>query len=215
MPTMTRAHAIVGIVLAGGRSSRMGGGDKCLLPLAGRPLLAHVIERLAPQVSEVIINANGDQARFLPYGLPVAEDRFGGYVGPLAGIHSGLEWARANRPPCRYAITTASDTPFLPAELVGRFRAAIDEDDPKLVVARSNQGLHPTFGLWPVSLTQDLASSLKAGDRKVSDWVRQHHAEEVMFPALEAGNLKIDPFFNINRPDDLAAAEAFLQATTA
>ena len=87
---------------------------------------------------------------------------------------------------------------------------AFAQDDPKLVVARSNQGLHPTFGLWPVSLTQDLASSLQAGDRKVGDWVRRHHAEEVMFPALEVGNLKIDPFFNINRPDDLAAAEAFL-----
>jgi len=134
---------------------------------------------------------------------------------PSPGSIPGWSGRVTNRPLCRYAITTASDTPFLPADLVGRFRAAIDEDDPKLVVARSNQGLHPTFGLWPVSLTQDLASSLQAGDRKVGDWVRRHHAEEVMFPALEAGNLKIDPFFNINRPDDLAAAEAFLQATTA
>ena len=210
---MNGPETIIGIVLAGGRSRRMGGGDKCLLPLAGRPLLAHVIERLKPQFSELIVNANGDPARFSGFGLPVVADRLGDHAGPLAGIQSGLEWTRANRPKCRYVTTAASDTPFLPADLVSRCRAAIDEDNPQLVVARTEDGLHPTFGLWPVSLASHLAESIRAGDRKVSDWVRSRRAKEVMFQAIEAANRKIDPFFNINRPDDLDAAEAFLQAS--
>ena len=116
---MTASEPVVGILLAGGRSSRMGGGDKCLLPLAGRPILAHVIERLKPQVAELIISANGDPARFSAFGLPVVEDRLGGYIGPLAGVLAGLEWTRTNRPECRFAITAASDTPFLPISSTG------------------------------------------------------------------------------------------------
>jgi molybdopterin-guanine dinucleotide biosynthesis protein A len=207
-----REHS-VGILLAGGKSSRMGGGDKCLLPLAGRPILAHVIERLKPQVAELIINANGDPARFSAFGLPVVEDRLGGYAGPLAGIHAGLEWVRTNRPGCRFAITAASDTPFLPADLVDRLCSASGEGAPNLAVARSADGMHPVFGLWPVTLAPDLEVSLLAGHRKVSEWVRLHQAREVMFPPLEIGSRTIDPFFNINRADDLAAAEAFLQAS--
>ena len=140
-----REHS-VGILLAGGKSSRMGGGDKCLLPLAGRPILAHVIERLKPQVAELIISANGDPARFSAFDLPVVEDRLGGYVGPLAGILAGLEWARTNRPRSRFAITAASDTPFLPADLVDRLCSASGEGAPNLAVARSADGLHPVFG---------------------------------------------------------------------
>ena len=129
-------------------SSRMGGGDKCLLPLAGRPILAHVIERLKPQVAELIISANGDPARFSAFGLPVVEDRLDFYAGPLAGILAGLEWARTNRPESRFAITAASDTPFLPADLVDRLRSASGEGEANLVVARSAEGMHPVFGLW-------------------------------------------------------------------
>ena len=207
-----REHS-VGILLAGGKSSRMGGGDKCLLPLAGRPILAHVIERLKPQVAELIISANGEPTCFSAFGLPVVEDRLGGYVGPLAGILAGLEWARTNRPQSRFAITAASDTPFLPADLVDRLCSASGEGAPNLAVARSTDGMHPVFGLWPVTLAPDLEASLISGERKVSDWVRQHQAREVMFPPLEIGSRTIDPFFNINRADDLAAAEAFLQAS--
>jgi molybdenum cofactor guanylyltransferase len=209
---MNAREPIVGVLLAGGRSSRMGGGDKCLLPLAGRPILAHVIERLKSQLSDLIVSANGDPARFASFRLPVVEDRLGDFAGPLAGIHAGLEWTRANRPRSRFVITAASDTPFLPADLVSRFRAAIGQSQPKLLVARSQAGLHPTFGLWPVSLADALADSLKTGARKVTDWVRQHQAEEVTFPEVEVGGRKIDPFFNINRQDDLMAAEAFLEA---
>ena len=207
-----REHS-VGILLAGGKSSRMGGGDKCLLPLGGRPILAHVIERLKPQVAELIISANGDPARFSAFGLPVVVDRLGFYAGPLAGILAGLEWARTNRPQSRFAITAASDTPFLPADLVDRLCSASGEGAPNLAVARSADGMHPVFGLWPVTLAPDLEASLISGDRKVSEWVERHQAREVMFPPLEIGSRTIDPFFNINRPDDLAAAEAFLQAS--
>jgi molybdopterin-guanine dinucleotide biosynthesis protein A len=204
-----REHS-VGIILAGGKSSRMGGGDKCLLPLTGRPILAHVIERLKPQVAELIISANGDPARFSAFGLPVVEDRLGGYAGSLAGILAGLEWARTNRPESRFAITAASDTPFLPADLVDRLCSASGEGAPNLAVARSADGMHSVFGLWPVTLAPDLEASLMSGERKVSDWVRQRQAREVMFPPLEIGSRTIDPFFNINRAHDLAAAEAFL-----
>jgi molybdopterin-guanine dinucleotide biosynthesis protein A len=207
-----REHA-VGIVLAGGKSSRMGGGDKCLLPLAGRPILAHVIERLKPQVAELIISANGDPARFSAFGLPVVEDRLGDYAGPLAGIHAGLEWVRTNRPESRFMLTAATDTPFLPLDLVDRLWPALGKGEPDLAVARSADGMHEVFGLWTVTLAPDLEASLLSGDRKVSDWVRQHQAKEVMFPPLEIGGRAIDPFFNANRPDDLDAAEAFLRAS--
>jgi molybdenum cofactor guanylyltransferase len=191
----------------------MGGGDKCLLPLAGRPILAHVIERLKPQVAELIISANGDPARFSAFGLPVVEDRLDFYAGPLAGILAGLEWARTNRPESRFAITAASDTPFLPADLVDRLRSASGEGEANLVVARSAEGMNPVFGLWHVTLAPDLDASLMSGDRKVSDWVRQHQAREVMFPPVKIEGRTIDPFFNVNRPDELAAAEAFLQTS--
>jgi molybdopterin-guanine dinucleotide biosynthesis protein A len=207
-----REHA-VGIILAGGKSSRMGGGDKCLLPLGGRPILAHVIESLKPQVAELIISANGDPTRFSAFGLPVVADRLGFYAGPLAGILAGLEWTRTNRPESRFVITAASDTPFLPLDLARRLRLAGGKGEPNLAVARSAEGIHPVFGLWPVTLAPDLEASLMTGERKVSEWVRQHQATEVMFPPLEIGGRTIDPFFNVNAPDELDAAEAFLQAS--
>ena len=126
-----------------------------------------------------------------------------------------LNRARTHRPNCRYVITAASDTPFLPANLVSRLRAVIGEEKPKPIVARSEAGLHPVFGLWPVALAADLEDSLRTGAGKVSDWVRQRYAEELVFPAVEAGGRNIDPFFNINRPDELATAEAFLRASAA
>jgi molybdenum cofactor guanylyltransferase len=208
---MDLPEIIVGVLLAGGRSSRMGGGDKCLLPLAGRPILAHIIDRLSPQVSDLIINANGDLARFSAFGLPVIADRLGGHAGPLAGVHAGIAWARANRPESQFVITAATDTPFLPTDLVSRFCSAIQDGDPRLLVARSAVGVHQVFGLWPVSLASALEDSLEVGMRKVGDWVKAHSAEEVAFPPEKIGGRLLDPFFNINRPEDLAEAEALLQ----
>jgi molybdenum cofactor guanylyltransferase len=208
---MQLPELVIGVLLAGGKSSRMGGGDKCLLPLAGRPILAHIIARLRPQVSDLIINANGDLTRFSAFGLPMIPDRIGDHAGPLAGVHAGIEWARANRPEGRFVITAATDTPFFPADLIARFCEVFLGTEPRLIVARSKGGVHPVFGLWPVSLVPDLEDSLRRGMRKVSDWVREHGAEEVEFPAAQVGGRKMDPFFNINRPDDLAEAETLLQ----
>jgi molybdenum cofactor guanylyltransferase/molybdopterin-guanine dinucleotide biosynthesis protein MobB len=207
---MRLPEAVVGVLLAGGKSSRMGGGDKCLLPLAGAPMLTHVVRRLRPQVSELILNANGDFARFAAFGLPIVGDRIGDHAGPLAGIHAALEWAIANRPESRFVITAATDTPFFPTDLVARFLASLAEGEPKLMVARSEEGVHPIFGLWPVSLVPELEKSLTNGMRKVQAWVREHQAQEIFFPSMEIGGRKIDPFFNVNRPDDLTGAEAIL-----
>jgi molybdopterin-guanine dinucleotide biosynthesis protein A len=211
---MDLPEIVVGVLLAGGRSSRMGGGDKCLLPLAGRPILANIIDRLSPQVSDLIINANGELARFSAFGLPVIADRLGGHVGPLAGVHAGIAWARTNRPESRFVITAATDTPFFPADLVSRFCSAIKGCDPRLLVARSEEGVHQVFGLWPVTLASALEDSLESGMRKVGDWVKAHSAEEVEFPPGKIGGRFIDPFFNINRQEDLAEAEALLQRST-
>jgi molybdopterin-guanine dinucleotide biosynthesis protein A len=159
-------------------------------------------------VSELILNANGDPSRFAAFGLPVVADCVSGYSGPLAGIHAGLEWAIANRPASRYVITAATDTPFFPADLVARFRARLEDDKPKLLVASSEEGIHPVFGLWPVALAPAIEQSLASGKRKVQSWVREHQAEEILFPAIEVGGRRIDPFFNLNRPEDFAEAEA-------
>jgi molybdopterin-guanine dinucleotide biosynthesis protein A len=202
---------VAGVVLAGGRSSRMGGGDKCLLPLAGRPILSHVIDRLRPQLAAMVISANGDLARFAGFGLPVVADSLGDHAGPLSGIHAGMAWARANLPDARCVISVACDTPFFPADLVTRFRSAIAGTEPRLLVARSAEGVQPVFGLWPIALAPDIERALQGSRRKVSDWVRQHGAEEIAFPPIAVGDRRIDPFFNINRPEDLAEAEALLR----
>jgi molybdopterin-guanine dinucleotide biosynthesis protein A len=210
---MQMPEGVIGVVLAGGKSSRMGGGDKALLPLGGRPLLAHVIERLRPQVAEILLNANDDPGRFAAFGLLLVQDRLEGQLGPLAGIHAALAWTWANRPQNRFVVTVAADTPFFPADLVSRLCAATDEASPKLVVARSESGVHPVFGLWPVSLAPHLEDSLGRGARKALDFVTAHRAKEVAFPPAEIGGRAVDPFFNINRPEDLAEAEALLSAT--
>jgi molybdopterin-guanine dinucleotide biosynthesis protein A len=206
---MSTTEPVVGILLAGGRSSRMGGGDKCLRMLGRRPILARIVERLAPQVSGLVISANGDPSRFADFGLPVVADSVAGFAGPLAGIHAGLEWVKANRPGIRYAVTVATDTPFLPPDLVQRFLAAL-EATPTLLVARSGEGVHPVIGLWPVSLAAALEVSLQQGARKAQTWTKDHGAVEVSFPDVEIGGKPLDPFFNINAPDQLAEAEALL-----
>jgi molybdenum cofactor guanylyltransferase len=212
---MELSETVVGILLAGGKSSRMGGGDKCLLPLAGAPMLTRIVDRLRPQVSDLVINANGDVARFATFGLPMVTDRLGGHAGPLAGVHAGIEWAMANRPQSRFVITAATDTPFFPTDLVARFRASLGAGEPKLLVARSEEGLHPVFGLWPVSLAPALETSLKSGMHKVQAWVRAYQAEEIFFPSGKIGGRKIDPFFNLNRPEELAEAEVLLRGGAA
>lgn len=190
-----------GVILAGGRATRMGGGDKGLRDLHGRPLMAHVIDRLAPQCAALAINANGDPARWSGFGLPVLADDVPDYPGPLAGVLAGLDWAAARG--AQAVVTAAADTPFLPRDLVARLAAA---GGFALAATADDSGrlrVHPTFGLWPVRLRHDLRAALVAGQRRVAGWALDQGAVQVAFDTLP-----FDPFFNINTAEDLAAAEA-------
>lgn len=190
----------------------MGGGDKTLLALDGRPLLDHVVARLAPQVGSLVLSANGDPARFAATELPVLADTVEGYAGPLAGILTGLEWAAANTA-CKALVTAAGDTPFLPADLVARLAAAAAGRPGSIAVASSSGRRHPTFALWPLGLRQALRHFLVDEDnRRVSAFIERHDCVEVEFSLLAADGAQIDPFFNINTPDDLAVAERLLQS---
>jgi len=203
---MAEPLGVVGVLLAGGLSRRMGGGDKCLRPLGGRPILGHVIERAAPQVDTLVLNANGDPARFAAFGLPVVADVVEGFAGPLAGVLTGLEWARAHRPDARWVASIATDTPFFPRDLVACLLAAVAAEGAELACARSGGRSHPVFGLWPVALAGDLRRALVEEDmRKIDAWTARHRLAVVDFAV--AG---LDPFFNTNRPEDLAKAELLL-----
>jgi molybdenum cofactor guanylyltransferase len=190
---------MIGVILAGGDSRRMAGGDKCLSPLGGRPLLAHVIERLAPQVDSLVLSANGNPARFASFGLPVLADAGGEPLGPLAGILAGMRWAE-KEPARRLIATVPADAPFFPRDLVVRLAERLG--DAEVAIARSGGQLHPVVGLWSVTLADDLATWL--GDdthRKVGAWVASRNHAVVDFE----GN-GFDPFFNVNTPDDLRTA---------
>src|SRR5262249_6660785 len=164
---MSGQRYVTGVILAGGRSRRMGGGDKGLLELAGKPMLTHVICRLRTQVDAIVINANGDPARFADFGLPVVADTAEGFVGPLAGVLSGMRWATANAPDARWIVTAAGDAPLLPHDLVERFIAAVEGRPNAIALAQSHGELHPVIGLWPIALAEDLEEQLKSGVRKV------------------------------------------------
>lgn len=198
---------VAGVILAGGLSRRMGGGDKCLAPLGGRPLLARVIERLRPQVDTLALNANGDPARFAGIGLPVLADSIDGHVGPLAGVLAGMDWAAEQG--FDRLVTAASDTPFFPETLVAELRAAAEAAGAPLAVAMTEDAErghapHPTFGLWSVDLREDLREAVLGGMRRVVDWTARHKLAQATFRGA------MQPFFNINRPEDLARAEAML-----
>ncbi len=201
---------VIGVLLAGGQSRRMGGGDKCLLELAGKPLLAHVVERLKPQTSALVLNANGDLDRFSGFDLPTIADPIEGFAGPLAGVLAGFTWVRENAPDTRWIVTAATDTPFFPQDLVAKLLDATKGRYPAIALATSNERMHPVFGLWPVALADDLHQALESGTRKVLDWTGQQTTITAAFPEIETGGITIDPFFNANRPDDMAHAAAVL-----
>lgn len=200
---------IAGVLLAGGRSSRIGGGDKCLLPLRGKPLLAHAIERLKPQVSALVLNANGDPKRFASFGLPVIADEGDDYAGPLAGLLAGLEWADAEAPNMRFIVTVPTDTPFFPEDLAARLIEA-QQGCEVPAIAASETGEHPVFGIWPVALAATLRRDLASGLRKTLDWAHAKGAVTARFAPARIEGRDVDPFFNINESTDLAEAEALL-----
>ncbi len=207
------APLTLGVVLAGGLSRRMGGGDKCLVPLGERPMLAHVLDRLRPQVGSLIINANGDPGRFRGFKLPVVPDPIDGFAGPLAGVLAGMRFAQTNAPEARWIVTAASDTPFFPHDLVVRLVGAIAHEEHGIALALSGDRVHPVFGLWPISLADALDEWLKAGEaRKVLAFADRYPRIDVRFAGITVDDVEIDPFFNVNTPEDLEVAMAVLGA---
>lgn len=200
----------LGVILAGGLATRMGGGDKGNLQLGECSVLEHVIARFAPQVAEMALNANGDGGRFAALGLPVLPDTLDGYLGPLAGVLAGLDWASEQGADA--IVTAAADTPFFPADLVARLSEAAAGMEVPLALAASRDGSgklwrQPTFGLWPVALRDDLRDALQEGLRKVVIWTDRHGGQIAEFSVAE-----YDPFFNINTPADLETARGLLES---
>jgi molybdopterin-guanine dinucleotide biosynthesis protein A len=200
----------LGVILAGGLARRMGGGDKSLLSLgASSRVLDQVIARFGAQVDQMVLNANGDPARFDEFGLPVVADSLDGFLGPLAGVLAGLDYAAEHG--FDHIVSVAADTPFFPTNLVLALETASKHMDVPIALAATKiEGgktvRHPTFGLWPVALRDDLRSALQDGLRKVVLWTDQHGAETHVF---ESGD--IDPFFNINTPEDLELANKMME----
>ena len=201
---------VVGVLMAGGLSRRMGGGDKSLKILGDKPLIRHAIERSRPQVDHLILNAAGDPARFyragVPEDIPIVADVIEGFAGPLAGVLTGLEWASSNVPGCRWVASFATDAPFFPGDLVTRLAAAIGQGKGDMACARSAERNHPVFALWPVGLAGDLRRAMVTEDiRKVDVWTARYGLCVADFSCDP-----FDPFFNVNRPEDLEKAAEIL-----
>jgi molybdenum cofactor guanylyltransferase len=194
---------IPAVLLAGGLARRMGGGDKPMRVIGGRTILERVIARLRPQCECLILNANGDPARFASFGLPVVPDDVAGFPGPLAGILAGLDWVAANRPTAQWMLSAAGDCPFLPRDLVARLDAARAAEHAELAVAASDGQSHPVIGLWRVALRDQLRQALVGEDvRKIDRWTARYRLATVTWPVVP-----LDPFFNANTVDDIAEAE--------
>jgi len=200
---MTSAPLPLGLVLAGGLARRMGGGDKTRIRIGGKTILERVLARLKPQCAEVILNANGDPARFADTGLPVVADTVPGFAGPLAGILAGLDWTATHAPAITDVASVPGDCPFLPGDLVARLSAARQAAGVPLACAGSGDWRHPVVGLWPVALREDLRKALVEEDmHKIETWTARHGIAVGDWPATP-----IDPFFNVNTPADVAEAE--------
>jgi molybdenum cofactor guanylyltransferase len=198
----------LGVILAGGLARRMGGGDKPFRMLGSRTLLDHVIERLRPQCSELILNANGDAARFFETGLAVVPDGVPDFAGPLAGILAALDWVAIHRPNVEWAVSAAADSPFLPHDFVSGLHAARMLAGTPLACARTGGRTHPVNGLWSVALRDDMRHALTGEDmRKIDVWTARHGIASADWPSDP-----FDPFFNVNTPDDLAEAERLFES---
>ncbi|RZN34657.1 molybdenum cofactor guanylyltransferase MobA [Bradyrhizobium sp. Leo121] len=200
---MASRDIIPGVLLAGGLARRMGGGDKPMRTIGGRTILERVIARLGPQCDGLILNANGDPARFAAFGLPVVADSVADFSGPLAGILAALDWMAANRPDVSLVLSAAGDCPFLPRDLVSRLHDAMVKEDAQLAVAASGDQSHPVIGLWSVSLRDELRHALVVEDvRKIDRWTARYRLATVTWPTEP-----LDPFFNANTVEDIAEAE--------
>jgi molybdopterin-guanine dinucleotide biosynthesis protein A len=200
----TGRRSTLGLILAGGLARRMGGGDKIMLEVGGRKILDRVLERMRPQCADIILNANGDPARFADAKLAVVPDSIPGFAGPLAGILAGLDWAAAHRPDLTDMVSVPGDCPFLPRDLVTRLRTAREAAGKPLACARSGNWRHPVAGLWPVALREDLRQALvREGLRKIEVWTERHGVALADWP-----DRPVDPFFNVNTPEDAGAAQA-------
>jgi len=198
----------LGLVLAGGQARRMGGGDKALIRIGGQTILERVLARLRPACARIILNANGDPARFTSVGLPVIPDSVPDFAGPLAGVLAGLDWAAANAPDIAWMASVPGDCPFLPADVVARLHAVRAEQNKPLACAQSGDWRHPVVGLWPVSLREDLRRAVVEEDlHKIEVWTARHGVAIAAWP-----DTPVDPFFNVNTPEDVAAAEKLAQA---
>ncbi len=201
--TSRDAPDIPGVLLAGGLARRMGGGDKPMRQIGGRTILERVIARLKPQCDELILNANGDPARFAAFGLPVISDTVKDFPGPLAGILAALDWAAVNRPDVEFMLSAAADCPFLPRDLVSRLHQARLAEGAQLAVAASDGQSHPVIGLWSVALRDELRQALVVEDiRRIDRWTARYKLATVTWPTEP-----LDPFFNANTMDDIAEAE--------
>ena len=200
--TPSAMPSTLGLVLAGGLARRMGGGDKALIEIGGRAILDHVLETLTPQSDGIILNANGDPQRFARFGLPVVPDDIPDFAGPLAGILAGLDWAAAHRPDIEWMVSVPGDCPFLPSDLVQRLHAAREQAGTTLACARSGEWRHPVVGLWNVALRDDLRHALVDEDlHKIEVWTARHGIAIAEWP-----DKPVDPFFNVNTPEDRARA---------
>ena len=203
---------IPGIILAGGLSRRMGGGDKGLLMLGKTTIIERVIDKISPQVGSLALNINGDSSRFPDYKLPIIPDSIKGYLGPLSGILAGMEWAFKNGN--RYIATVAADTPFLPDDLIKRLHAMVKSKNLNIGIAASrilsgdDVFIHPTFGIWEVALKDDLRDALANDTRKIMFWAKKFKLDYYYF---DTSDKLSDPFFNINTPDDLEEAKCRLK----
>jgi molybdenum cofactor guanylyltransferase len=209
MPDLTslRYPLTLGLVLAGGLARRMGGGDKALIVIGGAAILDRVLGLLRPACAQIVVNANGDPARFARYDLPVIPDSVPDFAGPLAGILAGLDWAAVNRPDLAWVASVPGDCPFMPDDLIMRLHEARQNAGLPLACARSGDWRHPVVGLWPVALREDLRHALvEEGLRKIEVWTARHGVAIAHWPATP-----VDPFFNVNTPEDTAEAERLAQ----
>jgi molybdenum cofactor guanylyltransferase len=199
----TSVTTFPGVLLAGGLARRMGGGDKPMRQILGRTILARVIARLAPQCDGLILNANGDPARFAAFGLPVIPDSVADFPGPLAGILAGLDWMAKHRPDVEWMLSAATDCSFLPRDLAARLSEALINENAQLAVAASGGQSHPVIGLWSVALRDELRHALVKEDiRKIDRWTARYRLATVIWPVSP-----LDPFFNANTVEDIAEAE--------